>query len=243
MDTKNTLKVFDTAEALSVGVAECIIDKAKKAIEANDRFVIALSGGRTPEMVFTLLAQPGYIDKIDWTKTHIFWGDERCVPLDDVRNNAHTAMTLLLNKIEVPTNVYTVPTNLTPEDAAQVYEDTIKNLFGNALPAFDLIMLGLGENGHTASLFPHTDVLHEKTRLVKEVFVEEVDMYRITMTAPMINMARAIMFIVSGTSKAEVVKTVLHGAYEPDMYPAQLIKPVKGKLYWYIDSAAAAHLG
>ena len=126
-------------------------------------------------------------------------------------------------------------------DAALNYGKMLKDFFAGNPPKFDLILLGLGENGHTASLFPGTDVIHEKDRWVKEVYVSDQSMYRITMTAPLINFARNIVFLVTGSSKAGVLNTVLNGPYEPDIYPAQLINPVNGKLYWFIDKEASAN--
>jgi len=235
------LKVFDNDEIFIKETAGFIIALADKTIKEKQRFVISLSGGNTPNKLFALLATEEYSGKINWRRTFIFWGDERCVSLDDKLNNAHVAITLLLDKVPIPPlNVFPIPVNLPPAQAAIQYEQTIKSFFGNEEPAFDLIMLGLGENAHTASLFPYTDVLKEKTRLVKEVYVEDQNMYRVTMTAPLINLAHNITFLVSGKSKAEVIKTIFNEPYQPEKYPAQLIKPTNGKLFWFLDKEAAA---
>jgi 6-phosphogluconolactonase len=239
-DTKN-IKVFKNVATLCEATANHIIDLANASITANGRFVIALSGGSTPNELYKLLASEPYQKKIPWKDTHIFWGDERCVGLDDKLNNAFVARTLLLDKVDIPvTNMHPVQVDLSPADAAIKYEDVLKIFFKKDAPQFDLIFLGLGENAHTASLFPGTAVLHEKDRWVKEVYVAEQKMYRVTMTAPLLNQARHIIFLVTGQSKAEVLHTIFNSPYDPEKYPAQLIQPVNGDLYWYVDELAAA---
>jgi len=240
MDAQYNLEVFETPEKLCEATCNFIIDLSKKSIAAKGRFVISLSGGNTPLQLFRMLAQPSYSSQIDWTKTFIFWGDERCVPLTDERNNSYQAKVALLDKVKVPTsNVFPIPVDLPPAEAANKYESSLKYFFKERSPKFDLILLGLGENGHTASLFPGTDVIHEQTRWVKEVYVDEQKMFRVTITAPLINLADNIVFLVTGFSKAEILQTVLNGPYQPDTYPAQLIKPETGKLYWFTDKDAA----
>ncbi|UAY52209.1 6-phosphogluconolactonase [Ferruginibacter albus] len=239
MNSTYSLQIFD-ADDFFTATANFIVDIAGKAIAKNGRFTIALSGGNTPEKLFSLLAEKSFADKIDWNKTFVFWGDERCVPGDDKLNNARMAKTLLLDKINIPAaNVFAIDTTLSPKDAAIDYEKKIKRLFGKGFPSFDLILLGLGTNGHTASLFPDTDILYEKEHLVKEVYVEEQKMFRVTMTAPLINAAQNIMFLVTGRSKEQILHTVLTSRYQPDKYPAQLIKPATGKLFWFADKDAA----
>ena len=236
----NNVKVFHSDAELIKAAADTIVSIAKDAIAERGRFVISLSGGHTPEHLYTALSKPPYVDQMPWKKVFVFWGDERYVPADDEQNNANMAKRTLLDHICIPAeNVFPVQTDLSPADAAKNYEETIKRLFGNEEPRFDVILLGVGENSHTASLFPHTEVLHEHTGLVKEVFVEEVNMYRITMTVPLINTSRNILFLVEGEGKAKAVYTILNGKYEPDTYPTQLIKPVNGKCFWYLDSKAA----
>lgn len=174
MNQKDTLRIFETPELLSEAAGDYFIELSNAAIKERGRFIISLSGGHTPEKLFSLLATPVYRDKIQWSKTFVFWGDERCVGLDDKQNNAHLARVLLLNEIDIPPkNIFPIPVNLPPAEAALEYEQTLKSFFGTNPPSFDLILLGLGENGHTASLFPGTPVLHEQTRWVKEVYVEE----------------------------------------------------------------------
>ena len=243
MSQQNKVQVFSTQEALSEAAARFIIDTATHAVTDRGRFVISLSGGSTPKLLFELLATPQFKDELPWKNTFIFWGDERCVPADDKDNNAHMARQALLDHIDMPAeNIYPIPVDVTPGEGAVLYEKSIKDLFGSEQPCFDLILLGLGENGHTASLFPGTDILHEQERLVKEVFVTEQNMFRISMTVPLINKARNIIFLVAGEGKATVLNTILSGTYEPDTYPAQMISPVDGNLYWYTDEKAASLL-
>jgi len=239
MSQQNNIRIFDSPEQLTAAAAEFIIAAAAEAIDTKGRFVISLSGGHTPERLYALLASPPYHERINWEKTFVFWGDERCVPADDKDNNAHMARRLLLDHINIPSsNIYAVPTELPPAVAADKYEQAIGAFFKSDTPAFDLILLGLGENGHTASLFPGTDVVFEKTRLVKEVYVAEQHMYRITMTAKLINKAENILFLLEGEGKSQILETVLTAEYQPDVYPAQLIKPVNGHLYWFADKKA-----
>jgi 6-phosphogluconolactonase len=173
----------------------------------------------------------------------IFWADERCVLLNDERNNAQMAKNILLNKIKIPaSNIYRIPSDIDPSKVARIYEDNIRFFFKGHFPSFDIILLGLGENGHTASLFPYTEALHDASHLVAKVYVKEQDMYRITMTSFLINMAHNILFLVSGPGKAEIVNQILNGTSDPERYPAQLINPLSGELYWYLDKEAAEKL-
>ena len=240
MNQINNVRVFQDEAELAEATAKYIIELANHTVDGSGRFVISLSGGHTPEQLFTLMSKTPFRDQMPWHKTFVFWGDERCVPATDKQNNGHMAKSLLLDHVGLPAeNIYAIPVELSPEETAKKYEQTIKNFFGDDPTRFDLILLGLGENGHTASLFPDTDVLTDHTDLVKEVFVAEQKMFRITMTAKLINKARNIVFLVAGDGKAEILRTVLKAPYQPDKYPAQLIKPVEGNLYWYVDNKAA----
>jgi 6-phosphogluconolactonase len=237
------IKIFKDETELFNAAASFLIKTAADAIAARGRFTISLSGGHTPEKLYALLAQDTYSKQIDWSKTFVFWGDERCVASDDPLNNARMAKSLLLDKVAIPQeNIYPTPVDLSPADGAVKYEQQIKTFFGNEAPRFDLILLGMGDNAHTASLFPGTDILKETSRLVKEVYVEEQKMFRITMTAPLINLAYNIVFLLTGKAKTATLRTVLNVPYQPDKYPVQLIKPTEGKLYWFIDSEAASLL-
>jgi 6-phosphogluconolactonase len=175
-----------------------------------------------------------------WKKTFIFWGDERHVPTNNPENNANMAQTRFISRVPVPEkNVYPVPVQLSADEAASAYEKTITRFFGNKPPAFNMILLGLGADGHTASLFPGTSVINEKLPGIRSVFLPEKKINRITMTAPMINMAENILFLVTGEDKAGVLATVLSASCDPKNFPACLIKPENGKLYWFADLNAA----
>ena len=243
MHPEYNLQVFQTTETLTIAAASLIVEIAHKSVDATGRFSIALSGGNTPQQLYELLALSPYNQQMPWTETYFFWGDERCVPLEDKRNNAQMAQLALFNKVEIPpSNIYRIPANLPPDRAALTYEKLIKNFFDEEAPHFDLILLGLGDNGHTASLFPGTTVLNEKSQGIRKVFVEEQNEFRITMTAPLINMAYHILFLVTGENKAAILNTIFKSPYLPSQYPAQLVKPQSGKLYWFADSKAAALL-
>jgi len=238
--SKYNLKIFPTVDDLSIAAAELIIAIAHEAIAARGKFTISLSGGQTPEKLYSLLAKPPWREQIEWLKTFIFWGDERYVRFDDPRNNAHNATSILLHEIPIPaSNTYLINVNLQPDQAAMEYEKEIKTFFKNETPRFDLVLLGLGENGHTASLFPGTTVIAEQLEGVRDVYVESEKMFRITMTAPLLNLARHILFLVTGTKKSEVLKNILTSSFQPDHYPAQLIMPKDGELQWFADKEAA----
>jgi 6-phosphogluconolactonase len=243
LNPQNKINIIQTTEALAKAAADKMLGISQQAIERNGRFVIALSGGSTPERLFKLLAKPPYLNQITWDKTFVFWGDERFVPSDDHRNNSNRAKSLLLNHVPIPAiNIHPIPVDLKPEESAKEYEKTIKKLFDKESPCFDLIFLGLGEDGHTASLFPGTDVVFENKKLVKEVYVEEQSMYRITMTPALINQAHNIVFLVEGEKKAKILKTILTEPRQTNKFPAQIIQPEKGNLYWFLDKKAAALL-
>lgn len=250
--SKYNVEIFQTTAALNRAAAEFIISKASEAIAARGRFSISLSGGQTPQNLYSLLAEPFYCEQIQWKKTFIFWGDERCVPLDDERNNAYQARSILLDKVDLPlSNIHFMPVNLSPEEAARTYEQELKDFFGDEPIRFDIMLLGLGENGHTASLFPHTKVIDEQAEGVRELYVEEENMsarpghsdgFRVTMTAPLINRSHHILFLVTGEKKAGILKKILTASYQPEHFPAQLIKPDDGTLNWFVDHKAAAFI-
>ncbi len=216
---------FDDPQEMAKVAADLIVNISAAAIKKTGRFSIALSGGNTPATLYALLAKEPYRNRIDWQNIFIFWGDERCVPADSKDNNSHNAGMVLLDHVPIPkANIFPVPVESEPATAAAEYEQTLKDFFKVQMPQFDLILLGMGDNGHTASLFPHTTILHETKALVKEVYAEEVNMWRISFTAPLINHAAHIIFLIAGKEKEPMLKTVLEGPYRPDDYPAQLIK-------------------
>jgi 6-phosphogluconolactonase len=236
LKAENKPDIFQTHAGLFHAAAQLIVATAKKAVDERGLFSISLSGGSTPTPLYRLLAAPPFLTEMPWNNTVVFWGDERCVPFDDPRNNAAQATSTLLDKVPVAQeNIYPIPVNLPPKEAAFAYENVLRTFFGTAGPRLDLILLGLGENGHTASLFPRTPIVQEQMVGVRDVYVQEEDLYRITMTAPLINLARNILFLVTGKAKADVLETVLHGPYQPVNFPAQLIRPLSGNLFWYVD--------
>lgn len=224
-------------------LADFIVSKSKEAITRQGRFTLALSGGSSPKKLFELLASDAYRDSVEWAKVFFFFGDERYVPLYHKNSNYLMAEKALFEPLSItPEQVFAVNTTLPPAQAAQDYEERMLSHFNDPACRFDLILLGLGDNSHTASLFPHTKVLHEKKALVKEIFVDEVNMYRITFTAPLINAAHVIAFLVYGGSKAEAVHHILEDAANIEAYPAQLIQPAEGEIHWFMDEAAAGKI-
>ena len=214
-----------------------------KVLANKPRYTIALSGGSTPMDVFKTLASEAYASKIDWKKIHVFWGDERDVPFEDDKNNAKHAFDLLLSKVPVPANqIHIIETVYTAEIAARRYDQLLHEYFDGRTHSFDLVMLGMGDDGHTLSLFPGTSVIHEASKLATSFYLDAQKMNRITITAPITNKASVVCFLVSGKSKAPALKEVLQGKYKPDVYPSQCIKPLNGNLHWFIDEEAATLL-
>jgi len=231
-------------DALAKAAADFITKRIKDVLKTQDRFTIALSGGSTPKALHELLAKPPYVDQIPWLQLHVFWGDERYVPIDDPQSNAGMAYDTLLGHVYTPEDqIHVWRTDLEPEAAAADYDRILNEYFGETGPTFDLVLLGMGDDGHTLSLFPGTEVVHEKTAWTKAFFLDQQDMYRLTLTAPMANRASCVLFMVAGPKKAKVLNQVLEGDYNPDKYPSQQIKPTPGELVWMVDEKAAANLG
>jgi 6-phosphogluconolactonase len=244
MTTKPEITIFPDKNAFIAGAAEFMVARAEEAITARGRWTVALAGGGTPKPIYQRLADAGYAQRIDWQRVHVFFGDERCVPPEDNGSNYRMAREALLDFVPLPAeNVHRLRGEDDPAVAALAYEQEIRRLFRtSALPAFDLICLGMGENGHTASLFPGTAALREGARWVVPQYVEVMQTWRVTMTAPLINAAHHVAFFVEGAGKAEMLQRVLHGPYDPDVLPAQLIQPASGNVHWLVDAAAAAQL-
>ena len=239
--------VNDLAEICRTAAAE-IVHLANKTPSASKPFTIALSGGSTPRGLHALLAgDPAVRDRLPWYHLHFFWGDERHVPPDHPQSNYRMAYETLFSLAPVPSeNIHRVPAE-EPDAAlaAEKYEQELRAFFGleaGQLPRFDCILLGMGPDGHTASLFPGTEALQESKRLVTANWVEKFQTYRITLTVPVLNHADLVFFLVSGAEKAEALKEVLQGEYRPDLFPAQLIRPGSEKLLWIVDKAAAGCL-
>jgi 6-phosphogluconolactonase len=237
------MQVFANDVELSRAATKFFVQTAQNAVKERGRFTVALTGGSSPKRLYELLAQLPYRDEIPWRQTYVFWGDERWVPPDDPQNNARMAFETLLNRVPVPPEqIFPMSGLLPPSRSAQTYEDTLRAHFNGQPPAFDLILLGMGDDGHTASLFPGTTALQEQHRWVIENYLPSQNMFRITLTAPFINQARIIAFLVFGEKKADALYEVLNGKPDPDKYPAQLIKPTAGAVYWFVDEAAASRV-
>lgn len=246
MSGSRDLRIVDNAPALFQAAADEFVSQATIAVKARGRFSVALSGGSTPKALYSLLAS-NYSGRVPWNQTFFFWGDERHVGPDDPESNYRMVRESLLSKVPVPAeNIFRVRAeNPDAALAASEYEQTLRTFFQlspSAIPRFDLVLLGMGPDGHTASLFPGTSALQEKTRLVASTWVEKFKTDRITLTLPVIDNARTVMFLVSGADKAEMLKQVLEGTGSPELLPSKLIHPSDGKLIWLVDRAAAASL-
>jgi 6-phosphogluconolactonase len=235
--------IFENLQALSRAAAEKFVLIGRKAIEQNNRFTIALSGGSTPKLLFQTLASDEFRSQLDWTKTFFFFGDERIVPFDSTESNYRMARENLFEPLQIkPENVRRWQTEFAPEAAAEDYENQLKDFFAlknDAIPRFDLILLGMGADGHTASLFPETLALSETEKLAIANWVEKLDSFRLTFTFPLINKAENILFLIGGAEKAETVKIVLKGEFEPHKFPAQAVEPDNGNLFYFLDKDAA----
>jgi 6-phosphogluconolactonase len=246
--TAVTYFVYPTAAELARSMAEHLLDAAQAAVAARGVARIAISGGNTPRLTFEVLADPKerYFNLFPWSQVDLFWVDERCVPPDDKESNYRMTKESLLTKVPIdPARVFRIEGELDPEEAAARYESAIRNRFrleGAELPTFDILALGMGDDGHTASLFPHTDGLHEFGRVAIANHVPQKDTWRITLTSPVINQARKVVFLIGGADKAEVLSNVVSSTYDPETWPSQLIQPRSGQLLLLLDSAAATKL-
>ena len=230
--------VYPDFASLVSGAADAIAASAAEAIAERGRFTIALSGGNTPRPVYQRLASTA----IDWARVHVFFGDERCVSPRDARSNYHMAKVALLDRVPIPPEqVHRMRGEDPPEAAAEAYAVELRNALGDG-GRLDLVLLGLGHDGHTASLFPGLAAVTETRRTVMAAYVEFVGMWRLTLTPPIINAARRVMFLVDGGDKAEVLHRVLQGLRQPVVLPAQAIRPSEGPALWLLDAAAAAKL-
>jgi len=237
------INVFNNEDEVLRGLANYVVEIASESISSNGQFSIALSGGNSPKKLYELLASPSYKNKIEWSKVHFFFGDERYVPHTDPQSNYLMAKKAILEPLELSyKQIFPIDTSLSPDEAAKAYTNDINLYFAGTEPCFDLVLLGLGDNSHTASLFPHTPVLHDKSASAKAVFLEDQKVFRITLTAPLINMAQHVAFLVYGEGKAIAVHHIIEDKTDIEEYPAQLIKPQSGDLQWFLDTGAAAQL-
>lgn len=236
-------QVLSNADEISRSAADEFVRRAEAAVCDRGAFTVALAGGTTPKSMYSLLAGDAYVKKVPWDKISFFWGDERHVPPSHADSNYRMAYEAMLKKVPVrPESIYRIMTEDTDAAAvAQAYEHTLRTHFSlteGDLPEFDLVLLGMGPDGHTASLFPGTGALDEKTKLVAANWVEKFHSYRVTMTVPVLNNADCVIFMVSGAEKTPALEAVLQGDAPPKKYPAKFIRPVRGKLVWLLDRAA-----
>lgn len=233
------VKVFRDISELSQAATKSFIELASQAIAERRRFLVALSGGSTPTRLYECLAN----ETLDWSRVHFFWGDERCVPVEDAGNSYGQAKKVLFDKIGA-TNIHRVKSELEPDSAARDYAHTLSQFADPPLdfPRFDLVLLGMGDDGHTASLFPDSPVDVTTPTLAVTANYQDRPANRITLTPPVFNQAREVWFLVTGQSKAETLKNIIEGEFKPEVYPAQRIRPVGGNLIWMIDEAAGSLL-
>jgi len=240
-----SISIAPDIETLSHEAARYVVRIATEAIATNRRFTIALSGGSTPKKLYGLLAEEPYRSQINWAMVDIFWSDERCVPPESPDSNYLMAQQVLLSKIPIPANqIHRMPADQADVDAASyAYTLEMQQTFGtDGVPSFDLLQLGMGPEGHTASLFPHQPSLHEQQRLVMPVTVPKPPPPRLTFTPRLLNAATHVLFLATGAEKQDAVKAVLEGDFQPDEYPAQIVQPTKGEVMWMLDTAAAEKL-
>jgi 6-phosphogluconolactonase len=243
------VRIFAGVAELARAAAGELARAVEETAPQGDRFTLALSGGSTPEALYRLLASPDapFRDRLPWSRIHFFWGDERHVPPDHPESNFRMAKEAMLDRVSVPPeNVHRIRAE--EPDAARAageYEAELRSFFQLSRgepPCFDLVLMGLGPDGHTASLFPGTRAVHERERLVVAHWIDKLGTFRITLTPPVFNAAARTIFLVSGSRKAPALRAVLEGDFEPDLYPAQIVRPAAGTLAWMVDRAAARDL-
>ena len=232
------LLVYEMPEELAEAAARDFAARAQEAIDERGRFAVALAGGSTPKTTYEALAGD-YADRLDWSEVHVFFGDERTVSPDHEDSNYRSAYEALLSRVPVG-SVHRMRGELPPEEAAAAYEEELREFFGpDDVPRFDLILCGLGEDGHTLSLFPETAALDITDRWVVANPVLKLETTRLTLTIPVLNASRAVTFLVAGEGKADVLKQILEGDADPRAYPAEVVNPESGDLTWMVDLAAA----
>jgi 6-phosphogluconolactonase len=236
--------VRPSADSVSEEAATRFIAAAERAIRARGEFIVALAGGHTPRRLYHLLATPRFASRVEWSRVQVCWGDERCVPPGSPESNYRMAREALLSRVPVPAaNQHRIRGEEPPAAEGSRYGEELRALLGHGGGRLDLVLLGVGADGHTASLFPGATSIHDSARWVEAAFHEVDERWRITMTPRLINGAAEVVFLVSGGGKAEVVARILEGPASPHALPAQLIAPTTGELVWILDDAAAAGLG
>jgi 6-phosphogluconolactonase len=244
MEHQSNVSVFETTEQLALAAAERFVEYASVVRGTTERFSVALSGGNTPRRVYELLATGQFKTRVEWSQVHLFFGDERCVPPEHPDSNYAMTHETLLSKITIPaTNVHRMRGKGDANENALEYENELRTFFaGRAWPRFELVLLGMGEDGHTASLFPGSAASKESSRWVVPSRNEQAGQDRITLTVPVFNHARRIMFLVTGKKKAQRLKEVLRPKPESEQLPVQTITPIEGMLEWLVDAEAASLL-
>lgn len=235
------VKILKDTDAIAEFVAQKMILIAQEAIAERGKFTLALAGGSTPKPLYVLLGTT-YRDEIDWSKTHLFWGDERTVPPDHPDSNFRMVQGALLDRIPQPAGVHRMLGELPPEEAAKRYADRLVEIIPTKPPCLDVILLGMGDDGHTASLFPHTEALSETEKYVVANEVPQLDTWRISLTYPVLNHAHQVIFLVAGEKKAERLYEVLHGEPKPLELPSQAVNPAEGDVTWVMDYSAGRQL-
>ena len=237
------LHVLSTTEETAQAKAQFVAALAKECVDARGQFTIALSGGTTPRRLYEVLASPPYFKEMAWDRWQVFWNDERCVPPVHQDSNYRMAREALLDHVAIPnTNVHRMRGEDDPLEAARAYEADVREVLQSPAPSFDLILLGIGDDGHTASLFPGTPVLGEQDRLVVGNWVPDLQVHRITFTLPLINAAKVVAFLDTAETKAGLLRQVLEPAPGEDMPPAGLVRPSPGVVHWFLNTAAAGRL-
>jgi 6-phosphogluconolactonase len=241
---KASVKVFPTSEDVARAVAERFVDTANSAISERGKFAVALAGGSTPKRAYEMLASPDFRDRVDWSRVYVFFGDERPVPPDDPQSNYRMAREAMLDALPIPADhIFRIKGEGDPEAAAREYEQRLRFFFPSTdWPRLDLVLLGMGDDGHTASLFPNTGALSERSRWVVNNRVDKLRTNRLTLTLPAINHAASVLFGVTGSAKSGTLKAVLNPSTEADKLPASLIQPVNGRLEWFVERPAAAEI-
>ncbi len=233
------IHAYSNKEKLVIATAEHMVNSIERAIQKNGLCNVALSGGNTPGGVYSMLAASPYRERVDWDRLHLFWGDERMVPPEHQDSNFRMVQETLLDHIKIPgENVHRIRGEIAPEEAATEYTELLHDHFKGSPPCFDLILLGLGEDGHTASLFPETDAVGECEKHAVAVFVPRLSAWRVTLTLPVLNAAREILFLVSGKSKSEMVQRIMSIKQPAKELPATMVDPQNGELHWMLDSEA-----
>lgn len=236
------LHIYKNEKETCNAFADWFTELVKTTLSVQERFTVAFSGGDTPKLFYKILAE-NYTDKIDWSKMHIFWGDEKFVSSSNDISNANVAEKTLFEHVLIPKGqINIIRTNINPQDSARQYENLLHQYFDGGQTTFDLAILGMGKNGNTLSLFPGNDVNNEKSAWVVPVYNKEEDLYRITLTSPVINASNETAFLVTGKSKRDAVEQALKGKYDPEKYPAQLIQTANKPVHWFLDEGAAGKL-